>query len=130
MNIGIAFNKTIDPATSLLFLDEIQACPELLAKLRWFAEELPELAVVAAGSLLEFTLAEHEFSMPVGRINYFHIEPLSFEEFILAAGKKSLFDYLQGFTWSQEIPQLFHQQLVELFCQYTLVGGMPAVVSS
>ena len=69
--------RGIDPGGSLLFLDEIQAMPEVLANLRWFAEELPKLPVIAAGSLLDFVLAEHSFSMPVGRIAYLHLEPPS-----------------------------------------------------
>jgi predicted AAA+ superfamily ATPase len=54
----------------------------MLAKLRWFKEMMPSLAVIAAGSLLEFVLDDHEFSMPVGRISYLHLEPLSFDEFL------------------------------------------------
>lgn len=72
------------PADSLLFIDEIQAAPEVLAKLRWFAEEMPELAVVAAGSLLDFALAEFSHSMPVGRVSYAYVEPLGFPEYLEA----------------------------------------------
>src|SRR3990167_9774014 len=64
LQLGVKNRRPIDVATSLLFLDEIQAAPEILAKLRWFAEGLPELPVIAAGSLLEFVLAKHTFSMP------------------------------------------------------------------
>src|SRR5438132_1656989 len=74
-------------ATNLLFLDEIQAAPELLAALRWFAEELPKLPVIVAGSLLDFALAEHTFSMPVGRISYLHLAPMGFEEYLAAMGE-------------------------------------------
>ena len=74
--------RDIHPDNSILFLDEIQATPALLASLRWFREEMPNLPVVAAGSLLDFTLEEHDFSMPVGRIMYCHVEPLYFFEFI------------------------------------------------
>lgn len=85
--MGAFFNQSIDPHESLLFLDEIQAVPELFAKLRWFAEDLPELAVIAAGSLLDFIFDANSFSMPVGRITYMHMEPMSFEEFLLASEK-------------------------------------------
>ena len=57
------------------FLDEIQAIPEAIAALRYFHEELPDLAVIAAGSLLEFVLGSHSFSMPVGRVSYLHMGP-------------------------------------------------------
>ena len=78
-SLSVFLNQKIDTSLSLLFLDEIQAAPEILAKLRWFYEECPQLPVVAAGSLLEFVLEEHTFSMPVGRVSYLHLEPLSFE---------------------------------------------------
>src|SRR5688572_15887798 len=61
LNLSSHFNKKIDINNSLLFLDEIQAAPEILAKLRWFYEKLPEFPVIAAGSLLEFLLVEHSF---------------------------------------------------------------------
>jgi predicted AAA+ superfamily ATPase len=130
LNLGAAANKAIDPQNSLLFLDEIQAAPELLAKLRWFAEDMPELAVIAAGSLLEFVLADHLFSMPVGRITYAHLEPFSFEEFVLACNKKPLYDYLQSYNLELNIPDAIHEQMLALFKEYILIGGMPAAVWS
>ncbi len=74
---------------TLLFLDEIQAAPEVFAKLRYFHEELPGLHVLAAGSLLDLLLEDHAFSMPVGRIEYLHLGPLVFEEFLEATGRVS-----------------------------------------
>lgn len=130
LNLEAALHAKFDPARCLLFLDEIQTVPELLAKLRWFAEDMPELAVIAAGSLLEFVLEKHTFSMPVGRINYMHIEPLSFEEFLLASNKESLLDFLRAFEWGTKIPLAIHQQLMALFKEYIIVGGMPAAVDS
>ena len=75
-NIAASFGKAIEPKNTILFLDEIQAAPHLLAKLRWFAEEMPQLPVVAAGSLLDFALADHAFSMPVGRIDDMHLNSI------------------------------------------------------
>lgn len=129
-NIESALNVQIDVANSILFLDEIQAAPTLLGKLRWFAEECPQLPVITAGSLLEFVLAEHAFSMPVGRINYCHLEPLSFEEFLLAHNKKPLWDFLRTFKIADDIPEAIHKQLMDLLKTYTLVGGLPAAVAS
>ncbi len=130
LNLSAAFNESIDPKNSLLFLDEIQAAPELLAKLRWFAEDLPELPVIAAGSLLEFVLEKHSFSMPVGRINYMHLEPFSFEEFLLASDKEILVNYLETYRWGADIPGAIHEQLMLAFKEYIIIGGMPAAVSS
>ena len=72
--LELLIEKTIRPAASLLFIDETRAQGRLLGKLRWFHEELPELPIVAAGSLLEFALADHNFTMPVGRITFEAIE--------------------------------------------------------
>lgn len=130
INLSAAFNRQINPDQCLLFIDEIQAAPDLLSKLRWFAEDLPELPVIAAGSLLEFALAKHSFSMPVGRINYAYLEPMSFEEYLLAHDKKILLEYLSHYQWDIEIPAALHQQLEDLFNEYMIVGGMPAAVSS
>ena len=69
-------------SNSVLFLDEIQATPHALPALRYFLEDHPRLPVIAAGSLLEFVLSQHAFTMPVGRIQYFHLGPMSFEEFL------------------------------------------------
>lgn len=130
LNLSTILNQKIEPPKCLLFLDEIQAAPQLLSKLRWFAEDLPQLAVISAGSLLEFILAEHSFSMPVGRVSYMHLEPLSFDEFLLANDKKSLYDYLSQYEFSTEIPSAIHEQLTTLFKEYLIIGGMPAVVSN
>jgi predicted AAA+ superfamily ATPase len=120
--------------STLLFLDEIQAVPEVLAKLRWFAEELPEMPVIAAGSLLDFTLADHRFSMPVGRITYLHLEPMGFLEFCYACGEETLAEWLQNTLTlaavTAGIPEPIHQKAMALFRKWLLVGGMPAAVEA
>lgn len=129
-NITAFTGKTIIPSRSIVFLDEIQAAPQVLAKLRWFAEDMPELPVIAAGSLLDFALAEHEFSMPVGRISHLYLEPLSFEEFLDGTDNRRLRDYIENYEWSTEIPEAIHIQLIQLIKEYLIVGGMPAAVLS
>ncbi len=124
------FNQAFTPENSILLLDEIQAAPLLLAKLRWIYEKMPALPVVATGSLLDFVLAKHEFSMPVGRITYLYLEPLSFEEFLLAGNQKQLHDFITQFELNDAMPQLIHNQLMQLFKTYTLIGGMPAAVKT
>jgi uncharacterized protein len=128
--LGGAFEISIDPLESLLFIDEIQEAPELFSKLRWFAEDMPELPVVAAGSLLEFVLGKHDLSVPVGRISYMYLEPLSFEEFLLAQDKSALISEIKGFSWQAGIPEFTHEKLMGLFREYLIVGGMPAAVMS
>jgi uncharacterized protein len=124
------YNQPIDHASSLLFLDEIQAAPEILAKLRWFAGGLCELPIVCAGSLLEFMLEQPSFSMPVGRISYMYLEPLSFEEFLLASNREQLCVYLQNYPLQHAMPETLHRQLMELFREYIVIGGMPAIVQN
>lgn len=121
---------SINPAECILFIDEIQAVPELFPKLRWFAEDMPELPVLTAGSLLEFMLGDHQFSMPVGRISYMHLEPLTFEEFLLAQQKPTLLEQIKEFTWNNEISPVTHDKLMSYVKEYTIVGGMPAAVHS
>lgn len=129
LNLSAFLNQSIDSKKSILFLDEIQAVPEILPKLRWFSEELSQLPVIAAGSLLEFILEKHSFGIPVGRINYMHLEPLSFEEFLQANGKNVLLDYLLDYQLNMEIPLPLHEQLFTYFKEYIIIGGMPAAVS-
>jgi uncharacterized protein len=130
LQLEALFNKAIDTKKTLLFLDEIQAAPELLAKLRWFAEEKPELAIIATGSLLDFALEEHEFSMPVGRINYMYLEPMSFEEFLLAEKQNKLCEFLENFTLESEMPDAIHERLWQFLKDYIFIGGMPAAVNN
>ena len=117
-------------ANCLLFLDEVQAMPDMLAKLRWFYELLPELAVIAAGSLLDFVLHDHTFSMPVGRVQFFYLEPLSFFEFLEADQQAMLVQYLKKATLDNPIPDAIHQTLMTAVENYCLIGGMPEAVQS
>lgn len=98
--IEIDTNQRIIPGKTLLFLDEIQSAPSILAKLRYFYERLPELHVICAGSLLDFVLAEPEYSMPVGRIEFLYLGPMSFDEFLLARGQDQLYEYVESYPRS------------------------------
>ncbi len=113
----------------LLFLDEIQACPHALAALRYFYEERPHLPVIGAGSLLEFVLSDHTFSMPVGRIRFINLDPMSFEEFLLAANEPILLERLTSLSLSKPLDSVAHQRLSLLFQTYAYVGGMPEAVA-
>jgi predicted AAA+ superfamily ATPase len=115
--------------TTLLFFDEIQAVPEAIPALRYFYEEMVELPVLSAGSLLEFALTDHSFSMPVGRIQYLHMGPMTFSEFLLAIGEEKLHDFIQGYESGQEIGEIVHQRLLLLLRSYYFVGGMPEAVA-
>jgi predicted AAA+ superfamily ATPase len=121
-------NQSIVPGKTLLFLDEIQAAPEVFAALRYFYEQMPSLHVIAAGSLLEFVLEEHTFSMPVGRIEYMHLGPMTFEEFLLALGKQKLLEFVQGYSLSEPMPRSIHNDLMTLIKDFCVIGGMPEAV--
>jgi len=114
----------------LLFLDEIQAVPEAIPMLRYFYEDMTDLPVLAAGSLMEFVLADHRFSMPVGRVEYLHMGPMTFSEFLLALDETTLVDVVHQFQIGDEISPLVHKRLIELLRTYFFVGGMPEAVET
>lgn len=117
-------------AQALLFLDELQAVPEAIPALRYFYEDRPQLPVVCAGSLLEFVLATHQFSMPVGRVQYLHMGPMTFSEFLLALGEDKLYQVVTEYQAGDEIGEVAHQRLLQLLRSYYFVGGMPEAVAA
>lgn len=125
----VVFQKKIIPGKTLVFIDEIQNTPNLIALLRFFYEERPDLHVIAAGSLLEVKIKKEGLSMPVGRVEYAYVYPLTFFEFLGAIGEINLLDFLQKITLEESIPEAIHQRALQLFNVYTLVGGMPEIVS-
>ena len=127
-NIEAEISTAVNRDSSLLFLDEIQAASELFGKLRWFKEDMPDLPVIAAGSLLDFALSKYQYSMPVGRITYFYLEPMSFFEFVQASGHDALFRKLSSFSMASRMPQSLHDKCLKLYQAYCLTGGMPEVV--
>ena len=128
--LALRLNCAITPGKTLLFLDEIQTAPSLFAKLRYFHEELPELHVIAAGSLLEFILEEHEFSMPVGRVEYLYLGPMTFSEFLLAVGKVRWAEFLDNFQLGEDFPASMHSELTHMLQLYFCIGGMPKAVDA
>ena len=129
----LAGHKTVAGKT-LLFLDEVQAAPEVFASLRYFHEEMPDLHVIAAGSLLDFTLADARFSMPVGRVEYFHLGPMGFEDFVRALDEHALADYLSTLTLvdirKQALLKPVHDKCLALMRQFWVVGGLPESVAT
>ena len=112
------------PGTALIFIDEIQNSPRTMALLRYFYEELPEIHVIAAGSLLE-NVVDVKVSFPVGRVSFLAVRPCSFTEFLGALGK----DNLLTFVRTPELSTTMHDELMMLFNQYVVVGGMPEAVA-
>jgi uncharacterized protein len=128
----IIFKQSIPiiPEQALLFFDEIQNCPNAIMALRYFKEQMPELHIIGAGSLLEFTLNDENFRMPVGRVQYLYMYPLSFAEFLLACNRSPLLQHLQQVTLSNPPSEVAHHELIKLLHEYYILGGMPAVIDS
>lgn len=113
-----------DKAKTLLFIDEIQNSPHAVATLRYLYEEAKHLYVIAAGSLLE-SMIDQSISFPVGRVDYLALRPCSFDEFLLALDERKSFELLQeGY-----VPGYAHEKMLDLFKTYTIIGGMPEVLS-
>ena len=114
---------------TLLFFDEIQACPEAIMSLRFFKEDYPELHVISAGSLLEFALQELP-TFGVGRIHSVFMYPMTFDEFLIAMDMEGVISMRRSSDCSHPLDEPFHKMLVEQFRIYLLVGGMPEAVAT
>lgn len=111
-------------SNTLLFIDEIQESPKAIQMLRFFYEEIPQLHVIAAGSLLEFALSDVS-SFPVGRVTYLYLSPFNFQEFLYAMDHQAAVEQLAKVPVAEHA----HEILIQLFHQYAIVGGMPEIVS-
>ena len=126
--LQLLMGENIEAEKTLLFLDEIQECPNAIMALRYFKERHDQLAVIGAGSLMEFALNSSDFKMPVGRIQFIYLEPLSFGEFLTASGNELLRSHLREIRLNSVFDDAVHQKLLDLLRIYLIVGGMPAVV--
>ena len=126
--ISYVVNKPIVAGETLLFIDEIQACPDAINKLRYFYEQYPDLHVIAAGSLLEFVLADLP-SFGVGRVRSLYMYPFSFEEFLHANGESMLVDAYRNACCVSPLSDVVHARLCEWLKTFVLIGGMPKVVA-
>ena len=125
-DLEVLLKQKITPEKTLLFFDEIQACPRAITALRYFFEEMPELHVAAAGSLLEFALKDASF--PVGRIQFLNLYPLCFAEYLEAIGSAPAAAAVLGD--SADITPAVHELLRDELKRYFFVGGMPAAVKA
>lgn len=129
-SIELVMNVRIQPGKTLLFLDEIQECSKAIVSLRYFKEQMPDLHIIGAGSLLEFVINEEEFRMPVGRVQFLYLRPLSFYEFLSAFDRKNLYEHLTAITIHDPPQKVVHDELLKLMREYVALGGMPAVISA
>jgi Predicted ATPase (AAA+ superfamily) len=124
--MGTVVSASIIPGKTLLFFDEIQVVPRAITALRYFYEQMPELHVIAAGSLLNFAI--EAVGIPVGRVSFLNMYPLSFIEFLQASGHGLLIEKIIHHQGFQEMSTFVHQELLSLIGQYVAIGGMPQVV--
>lgn len=127
--LSILTNTPILPGKTLLFLDEIQSCIPAISMLRYFYEKMPDLHVIAAGSMLEFTLADIP-SFGVGRVRSLFMFPLSYTEFLLAHKENLLLDLLAKATILNPLPDAIHEKLIKFYKKFLVIGGMPEAVST
>src|SRR3989338_10416428 len=125
---GISNQKVI-PHQTLLFLDEIQNSVSAIKLLRYFYEEMPDLHVVGAGSLLEVRMRSEGWSFPVGRVEFLYLYPLTFDEFLLVNGQEILLQSLMECKIGRSLPPPVHDKLVGHLSDYMVVGGMPEAVN-
>ncbi|MEO5907259.1 MAG: AAA family ATPase, partial [Saprospiraceae bacterium] len=124
--LEVLINSNITTGEDLLFFDEIRACPKAIMSLRYFFEQVPDLHVISAGSLLEFTLKEMPF--PVGRVQIMDMYPMTFGEYLEATGHSTMRRLMDEGPKALSPP--IHQQFLEGLRTYFSIGGMPACVSS
>lgn len=125
------FHTMIIPGETLIIFDEIQMCERALTSLKYFAEEAPEYHVIAAGSLLGVAINRQQHSFPVGKVQMLTMYPMDFEEYLWAGNKELLADTIrEHFESNLAMPQTLHDEALNEYYQYCIVGGMPAAVAA
>lgn len=125
--LSIELSLEIKPVNTLIIFDEIQECPAALNSLKYFNELANDYHICAAGSLLGVTLAKSK-SFPVGKVDFMHLYPLSFIEFLGAAANDKLIEYIRDIKKIEPLPLIVHDKLLQFFKDYLYTGGMPAAV--
>lgn len=121
--------QTIIKEKTLIIFDEVQKCERALTSLKYFCEEAPEYHIAVAGSLLGIAVNREEFSFPVGKVDIKTMYPMDMEEFLLALGKDDLIKRIKEcFDTNSPMPEILHEEAMNLYRQYLVVGGMPECV--
>lgn len=123
--------EKIVPEETFIILDEIQACEKALTSLKYFCEEAPEYHIAAAGSLLGVAINRNQYSFPVGKVETIELFPMDFEEFLWAVGKEFMASKIREcFETMIPMPEGLHQEAMEYFRQFLIIGGMPAAINA
>jgi predicted AAA+ superfamily ATPase len=128
LELSILAKQKIIPGSTLLFFDEIQECPQALTALRYFYEEMPDQHVLAAGSLLDFTI--EKVGIPVGRVSSIYLYPLSFFEYLKATGEELAMKEILYHEASKPMSTALHARFLSLLGEYMAIGGMPEIIKS
>src|SRR3990167_8028932 len=124
--ISLALNAAIEPDNTLLFIDEIQEVPNAVTALRYFYEELPMLHVIGAGSLVDFAI--ERVGVPVGRISFLYMYPMSFIEYLCAKDMQRLAIEIINHNPTEPLNEAIHIKALRLLGEYMAIGGMPKVI--
>lgn len=123
-------HDNITPGKTLVFFDEIQECPRAITSMKYFCENIKELHVICAGSLLGVAEKSEHISFPVGKVNRMQLYPMSFREFVIASGRSDLIDMFKKWPVDRPVPELYQTPMSELLKEYYIVGGMPEAVKT
>lgn len=126
--IELLTGERVIPGETLLFFDEIQNCPRAIAALKYFCENMNELHVVCAGSLLGVAIKREKISFPVGKVNRMQLYPMSFKEFAIASGHEDIIEIMKTWPTDRPVPELYSVPMKKLLKEYYIVGGMPEAV--
>jgi predicted AAA+ superfamily ATPase len=127
-DLNFLLDTSIDQAHDLIIFDEIQACPNALTSLKYFAEQMPEVALCCAGSLLGLHLGETSF--PVGKVDFLDMHPMCFAEFLEANDDQKSLEVLTQCQKTQTLSDIAHEHLWQQFKIYLVTGGLPEVVQT
>lgn len=127
---NVVYGKKIIPGKTLVVFDEIQDCARAIQSLKYFCENMPELHVIAAGSLLGVALRKEGISFPVGKVDRIEMYPMSFEEFVIADGGAKYIDGIGKLAFEREIAEIYTVPLQKYLKNYYIVGGMPEAVQT
>lgn len=127
-DLKFALNSDIDTKNDILILDEIQSCQKALTSLKYFNENLPELAICSAGSLLGLSLGEGSF--PVGQVDILRLFPVTFKEFLAGIEDNPSLEFFESFNPQTELTATIHKHIWENFKTYLVVGGLPAAINT
>lgn len=126
-NLMMASKQRIVPERTLIILDEIQDCPDVINSMKYFCEDAPQYHIACAGSLLGVALAKPS-SFPVGKVDFMQLDPMTFTEFLSANGDDNLVQYLESADTIGPVLDAFFNPLCEKLKMYLVTGGMPEVV--